>query len=139
MLVRDVMSSPAITIRPDDEAAEAARVLDRLNVTCLPVVDRDRHLLGIISEADVVARLAGAGDRSTDGARVSDLMTRKVLSVQPDDELAWVMDLMTGTVLKSLPVVMHDRVVGMVSRRDVVRAFARGDLDAASADELSST
>jgi CBS domain-containing protein len=137
MLVRDIMTSPAVTIEPDDEVAEAARVLDRLSLTSLPVVDHDLRLLGIISEADVVARLAMASDAPDATPRVSALMTRRVLSVTPDDELTMVIELMTGTVLKSLPVLLHGRVVGMVSRRDVVRAFAHGDLDERTADELS--
>lgn len=139
MLVREIMTSPAVTIRPDDDVAEAARVLDRLSITALPVVDHDGRLLGILSEADVVARLAQGPDDRGPGLRVSDLMTRRVLSVAADDDLASLMDLMTGTVIKSLPVLLHDRLVGMVSRRDVVRAFAQGDLDARHADELTSS
>jgi CBS domain-containing protein len=139
MLVRDVMTSPAVTIRRDDEAAEAARVLDRLSLTSLPVVDHDLRLLGIISEADLIARLATAPDAPEDRPRVGDLMTRHVLVVSADDDLRHVVSLMTGTVLKSVPVLLHGRVVGMVSRRDIVRALAQGDLDASCHDELSHT
>lgn len=139
MFVRDVMSSPAVTIQPDDRAVAAAQVLDRLSLTCLPVVDHDRRLLGILSEADVVARLAADAGTAEGDPHVSDLMTRRVLSVEPDDDLAAVMDLMTGTVLKSLPVMLHERVIGMVSRRDVVRAFAHGELDADHAAQLAAT
>lgn len=139
MLVRDVMSSPAVTIRPEDGVAEAAQVLDRLSLTCLPVVDHDRRLLGILSEADVVARLAITSGAPESDPHVSAWMTRRVLSVAADDDLTGVMDLMTGTLLKSLPVVLRDRVVGMISRRDVVRAFAHGDLDADLDDQLASS
>ncbi len=133
------MSSPAVTIRPDEEVAEAARLLDRLSLTSLPVVDHDLRLLGILSEADVVALLATAPHLAVQSAYVGRLMTRRVLSVAPDDDLTYVIGLMTGTVLKSLPVLLRDRVVGMVSRRDIVRAFAQGDLDACPIDQLSST
>lgn len=139
MFVRDVMSSPAVTIQADDRAVAAAQVLDRLSLTCLPVVDHDRRLLGILSEADVVARLATDAGTTGHNPHVSEWMTRRVLSVAPDDDLASVMDLMTGTVLKSLPVVLHERVVGMVSRRDVVRAFVHGELDADHAANLAAT
>jgi CBS domain-containing protein len=137
MLVRDIMTSPAVTIGPDEEVTDAARKLDRLSLTSLPVVDHSLRLLGIISEADVIARLARSPEARGSTPRVSDLMTLRVLTVAADDDLESVMVLMTGTLLKSLPVVLHDRVVGMVSRRDVVRAFAHGDLDAQPADELS--
>lgn len=145
MLVRDVMTSPAVTIRPDDEVTEAARVLDRLSLTSLPVVDHDLRLLGIISEADVIGQLAahgataGGAHRRADVRRVRDVMTHPVLTAVADGELTEVVALMSGTTLKSLPVLLHGRVVGMVSRRDVVRAMARGDLDARAADELPTT
>jgi len=124
VLVREIMTSPAVTIRPIDQVAEAARVLDRLSLTSLPVVDQDLRLLGVISEADVI----GIQGR-LDVPRVRDVMTREVSTAQADDDLSTVVGLMGRTVLKSLPVLLHDRVVGVVSRRDVVRAMARGDLD----------
>lgn len=137
MLVRDIMSSPAVTIRADDDLAEAVRVLDRLSLTTLPVVDRDLRLLGIFSEADVIGRFSRSSREPDAAARVGDLMTARVLAVAADDDVAHVVELMRGTVLKSLPVLLHDRVVGMVSRRDIVRAIARGDLDVQPLDEYS--
>jgi CBS domain-containing protein len=136
MLVREVMTSPAVTIRPVDEVAEAARILDRLNLTTLPVVERDGRLVGIIGEADVIGRLTTTEERRSgthrrvDVPRVRDAMTHRVLTVAADDDLAQVIALMTGTTLKSVPVLLHDRVAGVISRRDVVRALAHGDLAA---------
>lgn len=124
MLVREIMTSPAVTIRPIDEVAEAARVLNRLSLTTLPVVDHDLRLLGIISEADVI----GSHGR-LDVPLVSDVMTRDVFTAQADDDLSTVVALMSRTVLKSLPVLLRGRVVGVISRRDLVRAMTRGDLD----------
>jgi len=137
MLVRDIMTSPAVTIRPNDEVAEAARVLDRRSITSLPVVDRDLRLVGILSEADIISQLSVTPHMPGGAGRVADLMTRRVLTVSADDELAKVIDLMRGTILKSLPVLLHGRVVGMVSRRDVVRAMTHGELNAEPTDELS--
>ena len=125
MLVREIMTSPAVTIRPIDEVAEAARVLDRLSITTLPVVDPDLRLLGVISEADVIRSYG-----RVDVPRVRDVMTRDVFTVLADDDLSTVVALMSQTVVKSLPVLLRDRVVGVVSRRDVVRAMAHGQLDA---------
>jgi CBS domain-containing protein len=136
MLVRDVMTSPAVTIDPSDEVAEAARILDRLSLTSLPVVEEDGRLAGILGEADVIGRLTtppevrSSQHRRVGPLRVRDVMTRRVLTVEADDELAGVVALMSGTTLKCLPVLLHGRVAGVVSRSDVVRALARGDLDA---------
>lgn len=131
MHVRDVMSSPAVTTKPTDALAQVARTLDRLSLTSLPVVDDNHRLVGVVGEADVIAQLTRPpGPGSVKESRVSDVMTHQVLTVSADDELHDVVALMKGTTVKSLPVLLHERVVGMVSRRDVVRAMARGDLDA---------
>jgi CBS domain-containing protein len=137
MLVGESMTSPVVTIGPDEELGDAARLLDSMNLTCLPVVDHALRMLGIVSEADVIACLASGSVAPGQPPRVSALMTRRVLSVAPEDDLSNVMDLMTGAVLKSLPVVLQGRVVGMISRRDVIRRFALGDLDAPPNDQLS--
>ncbi len=136
MLVRDLMTSPAVTIRAEDEAVDAARLLDRLSLTSLPVVDHHARLIGILSEADLIAWLATPSRAGVDGPLVRDLMTPRVLTVSADEDVARVVELMRGTVLKSLPVLLHDRVVGVVSRRDIVRAIAHGELDAPHSDEL---
>jgi CBS domain-containing protein len=138
------MTSPAVTITPLDDVAEAARVLDRLNITSLPVVDEDKRLLGIIGEADIIGglRAHGLGNATphwrVEATRIQDVLTRRVVTAQADDDLASVVETMSGMALKSLPVLLHGRVVGMVSRRDVVRALARGDLDASPEEELTS-
>jgi CBS domain-containing protein len=141
MLVRDVMSSPAVTITPTDAVAEAARVLDRLSLTSLPVVDQERRLLGMIGEADVIGQLTRRDARGLVAARgevpcVRDAMSRTVLTADADDDLAEVIGRMHTSSAKSLPVLLHDRVVGMISRRDVVRVLADGGLDA-PADEFA--
>lgn len=137
MLVRDLMTSPAVTIGPDNEAVEAARLLDRLSLTSLPVVDADLRLLGIIGEADLISQIATPTRTRAGGPLVHDLMTLHVLTVDADDDVARTVELMSGTSSKSLPVLLHDRVVGMISRRDIVRAIAHGEVDARHVDELS--
>lgn len=130
-VVREVMTSPAVTLAPDDLLATAVRRLDDYEVTSLPVVDGGGRLVGVIGEADVVRRLARTSrhDHET-GQRVHDVMSPAVWSVSPDDPLLEVAELFCRTSLKSLPVVHHDRVVGVVSRRDLLRAAARHQLPA---------
>jgi CBS domain-containing protein len=136
MFVREVMTSPAVTIRPGEEVAEAARILDRLSLTSLPVVEEDGRLVGVIGESDVLGQLTTSQEirssthRRADVARVRDVMTHRVLTVAADDDLTEVVGLMAGTALKSVPVLLHGRVAGVLSRRDVVRALARGELAA---------
>lgn len=141
MLVRELMTSPAVTVRADDDVADAARLLDRLSLTSVPVVDEQLRLLGILSEADVIALVASPPLRREQAgeSRVRDVMTPRVLTVDADDDVSQVVDLMNGTILKSLPVLLQERVVGMISRRDIVRAVAHGDLDARHTHALSRT
>lgn len=130
-IVREVMSSPAVTAGADDLVSVAVGRLDGHDVTSLPVVDEDGRLVGVIGEADVVRRLASTSriDRAP-GQRVHEVMSPAVWSVSPDDPLLEIAELFCRTSLKSLPVVHHDRVVGVISRRDLVRATARQQLPA---------
>jgi CBS domain-containing protein len=125
------MTSPAVTVSPDNLVATAIRRLDGYEVTSLPVVDGAGRLVGVIGEADVVRRLARTSRHGHEtGDRVHEVMTPAVWSVSPDDPLLDVAELFCRISLKSLPVVHHDRVVGVVSRRDLLRATARHQLPA---------
>lgn len=127
MLVREVMTSPAVTVGPGQSVRDAIGLLDRLRITALPVVDDDGRPVGVVSEADLLREALGLAGRDT----VGEVMTCRVLSVSADSDLIDAFAIMDGTAVKSLPVLLHGRVVGMLSRRDLVSALARGDLDPA--------
>jgi CBS domain-containing protein len=136
VLVKDVMTSPALTIDLHTTVQGALRLLDRHGVTSLPVTDEQGRILGIVSEADLLRDLVRKDPRAhmqppeppaEQPTRVEDVMTTLSMTVNPDGDLSDAVDLMTTTAVKSLPVVEAGRVVGMVSRSDVVRALARGD------------
>lgn len=137
MLVVDVMATRVVAVGPDATLKEVVRRLAEHCVTALPVVDHDGSLLGVVSEADVidsglvpdprahVLPVAIPGD--VQPARVAEVMTRHVLTVGPRSDLADAAHLMLAAGVKSLPVVESGRVVGMLSRRDVILALSRGD------------
>jgi CBS domain-containing protein len=137
MLVREVMTSPAITVREDATIREAARVLDAHSVTAVPVVDAGGHVVGVVSEADLVREMLLPDSRrhmetppasdSQPPLLVSEVMTRMPVTVSSGDDLEDAVELMTSTTVKSLPVVDHGRLQGMLSRRDVLRVLARAD------------
>jgi CBS domain-containing protein len=136
MLVRDVMSAPAVTVAPRTSVKQGLRLLDRHHVTALPVVGSDGHLLGVVSEADLLHDAVRHDDRTSliphehshSAARsVEDVMSTLSMTVSPDSDLSDAVELMTGTAVKSLPVVERGRVVGVVSRSDVVHLLARSD------------
>lgn len=137
MLVREVMSSPAVTVSARTSVRAALRLLDEHGITAMPVVDHDGSIVGVVSEADLVREAVLPDGRAhMIPVRVSELpparivgevMTRTPLTVSSGNDLADAVDLMTSTVVKSLPVVDHGRVVGVVSRKDVVHMLARRD------------
>jgi CBS domain-containing protein len=137
MLVREVMSSPVVTVGPRTPVKQAVRLLDEHRITSMPVVDEEGRLVGVVSEADVLRDALPpdrrAHDRLVELAAppvhlvVTDVMTHLPMSVGPDDDLVDAVELMVDTQVKSLPVVSSGRVVGMVSRRDVIAVLARQD------------
>lgn len=137
MLVREVMSTTVVTVRPDTSIKEAARRLSEHRITAMPVVDGRGHLVGVVSEADVIRDTLPRDPRAHDlpvaltsepyAVRVSDVMSHFPLTVRVDTDLAEAAELMTGTEVKSLPVVEDGAVVGVVSRADIVGMLARRD------------
>lgn len=137
MLVHQVMTATPTTVGADTGVKQALQLLDTARVTSLPVVDGAGRIAGIVSEADLIRDLVAPDQRRSTRPvaqrdqlprRVSDVMTREVVTVRPDDDLSVVVDTVTSTGVKSLPVVDDDRrCVGIVSRRDVVRMLATSD------------
>lgn len=137
MLVRELMSRPAITIAPTSRLKEAMAVMDEHSITSMPVVDDEGRLVGVISEANLIQDIVLPDERKhmipvhVDAAprprSVADVMTSQVLSVAADDDVTDAVGLMTSTMVKALPVLSDGRVVGVLSRRDIIHALARHD------------
>lgn len=136
MLVREVMSSPVYTVLPSTTIKQALQTLDAHKITAMPVVDEHGRPIGVVSEVDLLWGALRADQRrheiptSEDAALpsvVAQVMNHHPVTVEPDSDLATAVDLMMTTAIKSIPVVQHGRVIGIVSRRDVVHALARTD------------
>ena len=142
MQAQDVMTTRVTTIGADAQVREAAvRMLER-GVSALPVVDDQNLVIGMISEGDLVRRVelgtdstrswwlrAFAEDAATDylkthGVRVRDVMTSPVVSITPATPLHQVARLMEEKRIKRVPVLEAGRLVGIVSRADLVRRLA---------------
>jgi CBS domain-containing protein len=131
------MTSPAITATSDLPVKDAIRLLDRHEITALPVVDDQGRLVGIVSEADLLrdelisdprAHVRATGDDLEPSPKtVADVMTTGVLAVHESTDAADIARLMLDTGVKSIPVVRGQRVVGIVSRRDLIRLLAVSD------------
>lgn len=143
MLVRDVMTEDPVTVTPDVGVKVALSRLAHVGITSMPVVDEQRQLRGIVSEADLIRDVVADDPRAherpitirplTPARTVDDVYTRAPLSVRPVDDVTAAVDLMAARGFKSLPVVDdRRRLVGIVSRSDVVRALARDDTQIAT-------
>lgn len=137
MIVRELMTTEPVSVRADTKVKSALALLDEHQITMLPVVTGDGRLCGVVSEADLIRDLVDrdqrlmipSGEHAIDRPRyVGDVMTPHAVCVHEDTDLADAVELATSTAVKSLPVVdEHDRLVGVLSRRDVVHMLARTD------------
>ncbi len=112
--------TPADPISDDATVAEAARHLAASAAGVAPVCDSDGRLLGIVTDRDLVVEVAAAGKLSSE-TRLIDLVRGEVVSVSVDDNIEQVAATMRDYRTPRVPVLDGDRVVGMLSRSDIVR------------------
>jgi CBS domain-containing protein len=133
--VKDVMSSPVVTVPPDMPLKEVAKLLVTRGVSAVPVVDRG-ELAGILSEADLIplelapdprAHLAPLPAGPAASRITSEAMTRDVVTLPEEADVADAGRLMLEQRIKSIPVVRGRRVIGIVARRDLLEVLARTD------------
>lgn len=116
-----IMTSSVLTISPDATVEAALKVLVESGVTGLPVVDASGRLKGIFTETDRLHLLSS--DRDTAGVRVRDVMTNGVVTVDEDTTIDQISQLLLRANIRRVPVMRDGKIVGVVSRRDLVRAL----------------
>jgi CBS domain-containing protein len=108
-------------VGPDASVFEALEILARHEVGALPVLESGK-LVGIVSERDYTRKIALQGKNSRE-ARVADIMTRNVLVVKPSTRATACMSLMSSKKIRHLPVMDGDKLVGVLSIRDILDAI----------------
>ena len=151
MRVKDVMTTAVITATPETPLREAARVLTAHGVSGLPVLAADGRVIGVLSESDIVAkerrrpedhrrrfsRRTTTVDVKHEARTVGDAMTSPAVTTASFVTVASAAARMIEHGINRLPVVDRDQLIGIVSRADLVRAFARSDDEiAADAREM---
>jgi CBS-domain-containing membrane protein len=116
MKVREIMTRNVISVTEDAPVREVARVLDRHRISGVPVTDDSGHMVGLISEFDLIAK--------PEARFVGDAMTRDVISVMEDTDVEQVRFLLVDRRIKRVPVLRSQKLVGIVSRADLVREIA---------------
>ncbi|HEU0025489.1 MAG TPA: CBS domain-containing protein [Ktedonobacterales bacterium] len=115
MRASDIMTHSVITISPEASIHDVARLLSDYHISGAPVVDVEGRMIGLVTEADLIGK---------DGATVADIMTTRVMTAQEDTPVELIAQLLTSNRFKRLPVTRGDRLVGIVSRADIVRMMA---------------
>ena len=140
MLVEEIMTSPAVTVREDASVQAAMRLLAQRRLTMLPVVDAASRLVGVVSEADLLGLPEPTDPRAhlrptrppaveKGSPTVAELMVRAPHTTSEHADVADVAALFHRTAWKCLPVMRDEQLVGVVSRSDIIRAMARDDDD----------
>jgi CBS domain-containing protein len=143
-----IMTRDVLSVGPDTTIKDAAARLSDRGVSAAPVVDKDGHLLGMVSEGDLMRpfgrekalhrawwlNVLAEGEQLApefreylrlDTRRVRDVMTKDVVTVGESADVSEIADLLTKHRIKRVPVVREGKLIGIVSRADLVRALAR--------------
>ena len=122
MIARDIMTRTVFTIQAEATAQEVAQLLAQKRISGVPVVDEHNNIIGIVTEADIISKVI------REGLTVADLMSCEVITVDEEMPASDIAALLTERRIKRVPVVSEGKLVGIVSRGDIVRAVAEGYL-----------
>lgn len=137
MKAREIMTVPVVTVHVDSSVREAATLLTQRRIISLPVLDDDGRIIGIISEADLIrdrmphdprSHLRPEEHEKADPARfVREIMSTTVICLGENADTADLAAVMLDNTIRAVPIVDGARVVGIVSRRDLLRTLLRDD------------
>lgn len=153
MRAKDLMTTDVIAVGADATVKAVAQILLSHRISAVPVTDKEGRLLGIVSEGDLLRRsetgtepkrswwldlIASAEERADDYVKshakhVRDVMTTKLVTVEEDTPLSKVAALLEEKRIKRVPVVKDERLIGIVSRADLLRGIATAKIESAPA------
>ncbi len=119
MIARDIMTRHVYTTAPGVSIRDAARGLAERHISGMPVVDETGTIIGMLTEADIISK---------QGEHVEDMMSREIISVSEETPVDEIARLLSQRKIKRVPVLANGRLVGLVSRADIVAAVAEGHL-----------
>jgi predicted transcriptional regulator len=122
MIAREMMTHKVYTVSPEATVQEVAQQLSRQKISGAPVIDHEGTIIGIITQADIIGKV----DR--EGLRAKDIMSTEVISVDEETLVGEIAKLMSKCKIKRVPVMCNGKMVGIISRGDIVEAVAQGYL-----------
>lgn len=150
MLAKDIMIKDVITVRPDEKVEKVAQMLVENKISGIPVVDENHHVLGIVSEKDLIIRASelkvpfyltlfdsiiflenpirfNNNLKKYTALHVKDAMTTKVIAVEEDAPVSEVVDIMQKNEINRVPVVRHGKLIGIITRNDILKSLVARD------------
>ncbi|NBG87006.1 CBS domain-containing protein [Isachenkonia alkalipeptolytica] len=147
MLAKDIMTKEVISVKSQDLVEDVIKILMDKNISGVPVVDDEEHVIGIVTEGDLIYRSKKLRIPTffsiLDGYvflestktiekqlkkmvayRVEDVMTTEVITVEEDQTVEEVATIMTKEKINRVPVIKDNRLVGIISRRDIIRSYS---------------
>lgn len=148
MLAREIMSRDVITVSPEEKVDTAARILLENKISGLPVVDANHRVVGIITEKDLIIRASelkvpfyitlfdsiiflenpirfNNDVKKYIATQVKDAMTRKVFVVEEDTPVDEIVEIMQKRAVNRVPVVRNDKLVGIITRNDILKTLVK--------------
>jgi CBS domain-containing protein len=117
MLAKDIMTKQVTTVKPNITPREVAKIFTKHKISGAPVVDKTGKVTGIVSDGDILTKK---------GKQVSSLMSKQIISVAEDASVEEIANLMIAHKINRVPVLRGEKLIGIVSRADIVRAIAMG-------------
>lgn len=115
MQIKDIMTTDVVSVPADSSIEDAARLMVSHGVSGLPVMDNDSHLVGLVTEYDLISK---------QGNVVRDVMTRGIISSSPEADVEQVAAILANRRIRRVPVMDGNHLVGIVSRSDFIRQLA---------------
>ena len=125
-IVKNYMTTDLITLKDEMDVYFAIGLLLKNNISGAPVIDKNNNLSGILSEKDCLRVFANGSFYNMPGGEVSRFMTKVVATVEPNTDLFSVADIFLKHNYRRMPVIKGKKLVGQISRRDVLRAIQDG-------------
>jgi CBS domain-containing protein len=146
MLVKNIMTKDVITVRPEESVEKVTQMLVENKISGIPVVDENNYVLGIVSEKDLMIRASewkvpfyltlfdsiiflenpirfNNNLKKYTALQVKDAMTTKVIVVEEDAPVSEVVEIMQKHKINRVPVVKHGRLIGIVTRNDILKSL----------------
>ena len=131
--VRDLMTDTVFTLRPQDDLASLYDLMDSKHIRHVPIVDRDKDLVGLVTHRDLSRSALGTEEaplslqREMLGRRkIREIMATEVETVEPDEDLKVAAELLIENKIGCLPVVEGTHLVGILTESDFVRHYVKG-------------